>query len=274
ERGISLSMADLINIEGNNCSFNTHGIFLAGSDNITIKENIANNNKYNGIYLGDAFIIISIYSHNNKLSGNDCNYNNNGIFSDGGGNHNITGNNCDNNRYYGIILQSNSLDNKILGNNCSFNGNIGIDASINSHRTVVIGNNCSYNNAHGMEVMNCNDFTIINNTMSHNGKTIVSYSGLSIDSSNNMIIRGNVFNDNIYAGIVLNGGNNINVSLNTCNGNNLGLYIMSGTAIEVAWNVFIGNVDCILDFGTGTNIHDNICGNRPRSFLLESDAGT
>jgi len=270
--GISLSMAYLITIEGNNCSLNRwNGISLEGSDNITIKDNIANNNKYNGIYLGDYYITFSIYSHNNKLSGNDCNYNNMGIFSVGGGNHNITGNDCDNNRNYGISILDTSLDNKILGNNCSFNGYMGIGALDNSHRTIVIGNNCSYNNAHGMEVMNCNDFTIINNTMSHNGKTIVAYCGLSIDSSNNINISGNVFNDNIYAGIVLD-GNNINVSLNTCNGNYLGIYIKSGTANEVAWNAFIGNVDCILDYGTGTNIHDNICGNRPSSFLLESDA--
>ena len=275
ERGISLSMAYLITIEGNNCSFNRWtGISLHGSDNITIKENIVNNNEYTGIYLGDYYITFSIYSHNNELSGNDCNYNNYGISSNGGGNHNITGNNCDNNRYYGITVFDTSIDNKILGNDCSFNGINGINALDNSYRTTVLGNNCSYNNEHGMEVRDSNDFTITNNIMSHNGKTIPSYCGLSIENSNNTNIKGNTFNDNNYAGIMLE-GNNINVSLNTCNGNDYyGIHIKSGTAIEVAWNVFIGNIECILDYGTGTNIHDNICGNRPSDFLLESDAET
>ena len=293
ERGISLTMAYLITIEGNNCSLNTYGIILSGSDNITIKENIVNNNKYTGISLTDEYFPTgSVYSQNNKLSGNDCNYNNYGILSDGGGNHNITGNNCDNNRYYGILIQSNSLDNKILRNNCSFNSINGIFAGDGSHRTTVIDNNCSYNDQHGMDVMNCNDFTIINNTMSYNGKTIPSYCGLYTENSNNMNIRGNIFNDNIYAGVWIRGddynltrntcnenangimldGNNINASLNTCSDNSVGIYITSGTGIEVAWNILIGNLNCILDLGTGTNIHDNICGNRPSSLLLESNA--
>lgn len=42
---------------------------------------------------------------------------------------------------------------------------------------------------------------------------------------------------------------------------------------EVAWNALIGNLNCIIDLGTLTIIHDNICGNRPSNFLLESDAG-
>ncbi len=272
EKGIALSMAGLITIEGNNCSFNTYGIFLTGSDNNTIKENIVNNNKNTGITLAAEYILgVYYFSLNNDLLGNDCNYNGfAGISLERSGNTEITGNDC----YFnsaGIYLQQDCLDNSILRNNCSFNGHIGIDVLDNSHRTTVIGNNCSYNNAHGMEVMNCNDFTIINNTMSHNGKTIVAYCGLSTDSSNNMNITGNVFNDNIYAGIELD-GNNINASLNTCSGNNLGIYIKSGTANEVAWNTLIGNIDCIIDFGTGTNIHDNICGNRPSNFVMDSDA--
>ena len=287
-------MAYLITIEGNNCSFNTYGIFLAGSDNITITENIVKNNQYSGIYLGDEFMTFSIYSQNNKLSGNDCNYNYYGIFSYGGGNHNLTGNNCDNNRYYGILLDGDSRDNKILDNDCSFNGYDGILASTGSHRTTVIDNNCSYNDQHGMKVMNSNIFTIINNTMSYNGEPTTSFCGLYAGNSNNTNIRGNTFNNNIYAGAWIRGdnhsltkntcnenangimldGNNINASLNTCSDNSVGIYITSGTGIEVAWNALISNLNCILDLGTGTNVHDNICGNRPNSVLLESDAGS
>ena len=293
EKGISLSLSYLITIEGNNCSFNTYGIFLAGSDNNTIKENIVTNNKYNGISLADEYITFSIYSQNNKLSGNDCTYNNYGIFSHGGGNHNITGNNCDNNRYYGIIIQSNSLDNKILGNNCSFNGYNGILASSGSHRTDAIGNNCSYNDEHGMKVMDSNDFAISNNIMNHNGKTITSFCGLYTDNSNNTNINGNTFNDNIYAGVWIKGdsnnltgntcndnyngimlqGSNNNASLNTCRSNVFGIHISSGTENEVAWNALLGNTNCILDTGTGTNIHDNFCAYAPGFFVLTSDSG-
>jgi len=279
--GIALSFTNLVALNGNNCSLNYIGIKIEASKNNTIKGNIASNNINTGILLIEDS---GVYSHNNILLGNDCSYNGEmGISLIESDNTYISGNDCYHNKN-GIYLLQDSLDNKILRNNCSFNEE-GIYVTLDSHNTQVIGNNCSYNTKNGMTATNGNYFTIINNIMSHNGETLPSYSGLYLQSSNNVTISGNIFNNNIYAGMQIGGnnnnltkntcnynfngilvsGNNNNLSVNTCNNNTeIGITI-NGAGNYVTFNILIDNIECTVDTGNDTTIHNNTCANRDSS---------
>lgn len=144
---------------GNNCSFNSYGIYLHDSEDSTVINNICNGNFFYGIFLHtcESSSVINnicnedpmagIYIYNcsfNTVSGNTCNDSDFGIYLQERGSHVVTSNLCANNSNCGFffdncdlntIANNTSIDNTMYGitlqNMADFN-NVQWNALINN----------------------------------------------------------------------------------------------------------------------------------------------
>lgn len=220
--GIHLSFVSNGQLINNSCYSNTNGILLATrcTDNIVMGNNLTNN--VVGI---DTFFECS----SNTFSFNYL---------------------VDNNE--GISLDYDCHNNNILDNIAIYN-NVGI--SVASSSTNIRRNMCN-NNIQGINIIECNENTISENTASFN-----TYSGIRLSVSYGNTISGNTLNNNTIAGIYLsynNWGNTI--SGNTASNNEYGIYFISSDDNTISGNNLGGNTVCIYEDGCQGNEFSNNLG--------------
>jgi len=132
---VSCENSLIINV---NLSYSETGISLINSDNITIKGNIANNNRRNGLYLF------------------------------GGGRNNISNNVFSYNNWHGISLEFNRYS-IFLDNNISHNNYHGLDCK-DLENSLISGNNINHNQRYGINFIHCINNTIKDNCLIGNEK--------------------------------------------------------------------------------------------------------
>ena len=200
EAGIYLFIGtDHCNIFDNSASDNYYGIRLYGSSSNTLRNNILNSNRGNGIHLCYS-------SNNNRLQGNSANSNTNrGIRLCYSSNHNtLEYNTANSNGERGIWLVS-SNHNTLEYNTASDNDNCGIHLEYSSNN-MFTGNTANSNGGDGISLFDSSENMFTGNTANSNGGN-----GISLwDSSNYNTFTGNTANSNGWYGIYLSSsGNNV-----------------------------------------------------------------
>jgi len=270
------------------------------SDNNIISDNTVSNNKGGGIDLGynsynntvtnniiynngDFGIIFLEHSHNNTIIGNNVSYNNDGIATDTPCNNNIIRDNVvSNNRRYGMTILggSNTLRNNTMsGNLYNFIAGPDLDLDIDASNLVegkpiyyLIGEFNTIidpsSNAGTIYCVNCNNVTIKDLTLTHNGYGVYFYntSNSTIqnnhlsnnteaiylrDSCNDNTITDNYVSNNENHGISLSYSNINNISNNIVNNNWEGIYLSDSND-----NTIIGN-DARNNNWTGIQLTDS-----------------
>ncbi|MFW9787566.1 MAG: Ig-like domain-containing protein [Candidatus Thorarchaeota archaeon] len=193
-QGITLIACDFTIVTRNICNNNGYGIFLSGDHN-TVSDNICNYNTYPGIFLESRDP--ETPSTFNIINNNTCNYNGYyGIAISRSDQNTIYNNTCNGNGNSGIALNL-SDQNNIHDNTCNANYYEGIELYY-SHSNLVANNTCNYNNIDepyyfgkaGIYLINCEDNTLYNNTLSYNRD------GISVEGGTSNIIVWNVFIEN------------------------------------------------------------------------------
>jgi|GEM_PF-3261666 len=227
--GIQVQQVTNTTISNNECSYNTHGIYLwyEAGDN-TITDNIVNNNSNYGIYVynsndnnihdntcnnnstGIYLNTNSSLSNSNSVWSNTCNENSKGIYLYGVSNNTLSGNitkdnagigisiNANNNFILGSTSEDNGSDgihlagqNNILFNNyCNSNDDDGIQLS-GSYSNSLSGNTCRYNDHYGVYFTNSDYNNLSGNTLSSNYEE-----GIYFDDAEENIVVGNDVSSN------------------------------------------------------------------------------
>ncbi len=223
-------------IYNNRLSNDYYGIVISVSNGINVSNNVADNCLNSGIYVSGIDISNNVTLYNNT---------------------------ADNNRYYGIVVTSqtnNTLSNNVAENN-AFVGialfrisgpdypppsgntlsNNRADNNVNVGIQVVYGdNNALYNNS-----ADSNTYTGIqlgygdNDTMSNNSADNNGYYGIDIISEDNSTMSNNSA-DNNYAGIILDSSNNNTLSNNSAESNS---YVGIWLGASDRNNLFDNNAD-------------------------------
>ncbi|MHA1218485.1 MAG: NosD domain-containing protein [Candidatus Heimdallarchaeaceae archaeon] len=186
--GIRLDSSSNNNISANTCENNDHGILLADSSNNNISANTCENNDYG---------IILDFSSNNNISANTCENNDYGIVLTSFSTNNfLSGNNCSNNRLYGIFLAFANNKNNSLSENICENNNYGIYLAYSSNNNSLSGNICANNDFYGIRLSSS-----YNNNISANTCTNNYYYGIALSQSNYTVINENFLHDNGAYGV-------------------------------------------------------------------------
>ncbi len=175
---------DYCNISDNNASYNGDGIWLHGSSNNMIANNIANSNSNYGIFL---FSICD----NNILINNTVNSNNVTGIELWGSNNNVIMNNTASGNDRGICLFDSS-NNILIGNNASNNnyGSYHYGIYLLKSRNNSLTNNILSKNDYGTYLLKSKNNNLTNNILSNNGY------GIYMVSSNSSNIHPNNFINN------------------------------------------------------------------------------
>jgi len=186
DNGIYVSASNYNVIRNNTCLYNTVGIYLVGSTNNEISNNILSDNDDYGISLYTG-------TKSNYLFNNTCSYNSlNGIFSYST-NTVYENNTCLYNGFRGMQIYG--PNNKLINNNCSYNLNDGIYGKISY--SDLLNNTCISNGYDGIEL----DVSYLNNI--NDSICIDNDYGINIRSGNNNFINNNYCLNNYYDGIYL-----------------------------------------------------------------------
>ena len=160
--GIYVDVSIGNNISQNIITKNTFGIFLSGSGNNILSDNIASLNTWDGIHLDESW-------------GN--------ILAD---------NSVSNNGYNGIRLSLSSNGNTLTGNNASSNSGTGIVLSFSTNNNILTGNNAFFNNGTGIRLILSSDNILTDNNVSNNKY------GIQLSNSDNNVLTGNNASNNRY----------------------------------------------------------------------------
>jgi len=286
QAGIYLDNVNNSRLINNNCSNNDNGIYVEYSNNITIFENTANGNAYDGINAQEinyvnitgntvndnkngidisicnfSYIIENIANGNsekgihleesisNTISGNNANGNEDGIYLYNADFNTIIENTVNMNDRAGIYLDESDY-NDITGNTASGNNN-GIGSDSGNNYNIITGNIFTNNNI-GIEIYESNNAN--NNTI---------YGIYIQEESSNNTISGNSVNNNNNTGIYLEDDSDYNViTENTINNNNLGIYLYSNCGNNSIYrNLFLKNGLHAKDDGTDNTWNSTTIGN-------------
>ncbi|WMW25326.1 right-handed parallel beta-helix repeat-containing protein [Methanolobus sediminis] len=243
--GISLSSSNDSIIINNTCTVNSFGIYLDHSNNITVTDNILNNNINAGI--------LTSYSSYNTLTNNEINNNgNDGIYLHTSSYNTLTDNFVNYNEGTGIYLDNSCNNNTIEHNRVHDNYDIGILVS-DSDNNILTDNNI-YNNYDGITLSYSNTNTLTDNILDNNDEfgIYLIYSntntlanniavnndvyGIAISTSINNILTDNIVTSNIlgdfWTASLNNTVENLEITLNGI--------LISYTSDDTATN-FIGN---------------------------------
>ena len=183
--GVHLESANHCNIFDNNVSDNGHGIYLLGSNDNEITDNIVLNNPGvdSGIHLE--------YSDRNNISGNTITGNDRGIYLHSSCNNEITDNNVSYNNVNGVELGPFTPNNynNISNNIIAHNGQYGIYFHYYEEHNTIFSNTIS-NNTRGIFIENADNNNITDNVIVNNQQY-----GIALSSSNNNLLCNNYFNN-------------------------------------------------------------------------------
>lgn len=173
------------------------GICLANVTNGNLLNNTAASNSYG--------IKISLYSENNIVANNTCDYNvRQGIFMTSSTNNSLEGNTADHaSSYDGIYLQRAS-NNTLINNTVNYNGRDGIFLNNQCNNNTLINNSAKQNARHGI-VLSLSD----NNNLTNNNANNNSQIGIYLGNSNNNNIAWNILYDNLHSIRDINGIGNV-----------------------------------------------------------------
>ena len=147
---------------------------------------------------------------------------------------NVSGNNCSNNRWYGIQLRDSS-NTSISNNNCSNNYEAGICIGGSSSNSIS-SNNCS-NNRYGISLSGSSDNRISSNNCSNNY-----WAGICLGGSRNNVVSGNnCSSNNQDSGIRLGGSSSNIISSNDCSNNRAGIRLYDSSINLIYLNNFRNN---------------------------------
>ena len=214
--GIQVQQVTNTTISDNECSYNTHGIYLwYETVENTITDNTLNNNSSYGIYVYNSddnnihdntcnYNSIGIYlntnsslSDDNSIWSNTCNYNNTGIYLSGVSDNTLSGNITKDNYGTGINLSS-SNNNFVLGSTSEYNDGDGITLS-GSQNNILFNNYCNSNGEDGIQLSGSYSNSLSGNTCRYND-----YSGVYFTNSDNNNLSGNTLSSNWEEGIYFN----------------------------------------------------------------------
>ena len=238
DSGIWMENTNNGTIINNSCMDNHMGIYLIECEENNIIDNIVNNNQYNGIYLDTDCLNNDITGNtvNNNMFGiqlvANCDFNNitlnTAAFNDDYGIYlNSFGSSCDNNvllkniandnNRYGIYVKEDNNDNSII-NNTVFNNFFAGVYVYRGHFNNITGN-IIYENEFGIDLADCDNMIIMDNTVNNNLQI-----GIYIDYySDNNLVKNNTINQNDL-GIRLDNCDYNNITGNILNDNNWCIY--------------------------------------------------
>jgi len=250
EAGIYFDKVNNSRLINNNCSHNDEGIYVEYSNNITIFNNIANNNTSNGIYVSYSNSInITGNTINNNcedgISKQSCNFcfiienvgtgnNERGIYLDECFNNSLSENDVNNNDN-GIYLTDSDF-NRIIGNSACNNSDSGIQIMSDSNNNTISGNIADNNDENGIHLEYCDNNTFLENTANNN-----EYYGICLDGCDYTIISGNTANNNDDTGIYFESSDDYN----TISGNTISNNVVSGIYFydsDNYYNIISGNI--------------------------------
>ncbi len=292
EGGIYFDNVNNSRIINNNCSNNDNGIYIEYSNNITLFENIVNDNSVDGIFIYESnYLNITENTVNNNDEGiyiNICNFsyiidnivNENieeGIYLEECFNNTISGNNANDN-YHGIFLWYSCVNNKFFGNTATGNYD-GIHLEESNFNTIIentfnnndragiyltrseqntISENSANYNLDGIYLEDENYYNLITENIFNNNDI-----GIEIYYSDFNVIIDNVVNNNNYNGIEAEVGN-----YNTLTGNLLKNNILYGMYLEtdsnnnsIFKNFFVENGKHAFDDGVDNTWNTTTIGN-------------
>ncbi|WP_440951805.1 NosD domain-containing protein [Methanococcoides sp. FTZ1] len=181
--GILLNGVEGCTIAENSLSNNSDGIRLDQSSNNLLSNNIANSNNDTGIGL--------LNSSYNTLSNNIANSNiDTGIWLFNSSYNELNNNVASLNLDFGIRLQNSSNNNDLLNNRAISNDHVGISLAQSSNINTLNNNTADSNTDIGVGLLNTSSNTLTSNIISNNGH------GIWFESSVNVLIYDNYFNNN------------------------------------------------------------------------------
>lgn len=193
-----------ITIEDNNCSWG--GSISVSGKSIIVHDNVCSHNS--GISVG------GMMTTNITVSGNECTYNQVGIWAGAYG-VKVLNNNCTDNSVSGI--SSHDANPEILGNNCSHNG-VGI--TVDTGSATIKDNVCVDNTGAGIDFGGVGGAVIRNNcSRDQTGVKIIAIAGNIFNVSNNVCSKNTVAGINLTGESLASGRGTI--GNNSCIGNSL-----------------------------------------------------
>ena len=290
--GVSLESSVNNVLESNNVTDNDDiGVHLHYSSSNVVQRNSVSGNGSYGIYLQ--------HSSNNTLNGNLVTGRQNGIFLDSSGNNTLSNNSMISNQYnFGVsanrlsdFIQNVDTSNIVNGKpvyylvnqkdlliNSYSNPEVGYLAIINSTDVTLRDLNLTENGegvllayTTGAIIRNC---TMADNSIGaflyHSGYSNLSdnlvvhnLEGISLSSSGNAVVKGNVVTDNRGSGIKLKSSGNTTVAENNVTSNYKGgVYLYSSVGCDLKENVVVNNsLGFRLQFGGNSRITRNLIAN-------------
>jgi parallel beta-helix repeat protein len=245
-KGIYLKDSSKNQIRGNKLRNNMEGIYISRSSNNTVKNNTVISNLNDGIFL-------TLASNDNIIIRNSIKNNDHGIRIIESTNTNITDNLIDTNEYDGIYIYS-SLGSNITGNTISLNQENGI--KLESSLSINITNNVITSNWYdGLDFSLTSNSIIMNNNISYNQRGINFYSSIKNILKNNSIL----WNSN--EGIFFSSSSNNSITNNNVSSNyDIGIYlIVFSNNNTIANNILMFNRYRNIYIGSSSN--NRIIGN-------------
>jgi parallel beta-helix repeat protein len=268
---IILANCSNVTIKDQDLRFGARGIHVEFSDNLTIKNNIADNNFQDGIRVLDSEDLI--------ITNNSCNSSNLGIGivirNLAGENRNLIKDNiCNLNPRNGIAIVGSYND--IIGN--TVNKTVGFEGIriVGSHNNIL--NNTAESSWMADLYLKDADWNIVKNNVFIKNDIKPQVFGMYIYDSNNNIVENNTCDDN-FVGINISGStagsNNNTISNNSCNFNSVGISIYRGEYNKIENNSIDFNTDDGIRIGIAKNniIHSNTINSNNRGILGDTAVG-
>jgi parallel beta-helix repeat protein len=226
------------------------GIFLQRVNNSLLTDNNCSNNNYGGIALEEE-------CHNNDITENTCQYNDEGIYLYLNCTNNRITNNLLDRNYIGISLNEDSNSTLVSGNSVQNNTGSGIYLYYSGYNTIT-DNIASGNGNDGIYLEEeCDNNEISDNIFNENNI------GISLYYSDHNSITDNYASFNDYNGIEIEVGNYNSIIRNTfANNSEYGIYIETDSnGNSIYRNYFLANGNHAYDDGTNNNWNSTKIGN-------------
>ena len=205
-----------------------NGIYLDNVVNGVVSGCVSTNNN-TGIIVHDS-------SYDNLLN-NVCTWSFTSGISFTDSDHLRAGNNvCEYNQEAGVSLIGDEWD-VVSGNVCEGNGSFGIYSDSSLHIDV-INNSCSNNDATGIFLVYADYGDVDGNYCSGNGDT-----GVYLDHTDHSDVVNNSCSNNVNYGVWLNLSDYNVISINTCENNEEGIWVVSSSYDNIVGNVCEGSTD-------------------------------